>query len=223
MRKLYYDPASTVCRPIMLFLLEHELEVELVHVCLTTGENRADWYAKVNPNRLVPALEEDGFVLTESATILRYLAQIVDSPAYPCDLRARARVDEALDWFNTGFYRDHGYGMVYPQIFPHYRPPGAPVGKIFDWHAARALARFDVLNDHMIGDTGTWVAGDTFTIADMFGAALVTLGDMIGLSLAAYPNVRRWLAAVQARPSWSEANAAFYGWRSAVRAEARAA
>ena len=33
-------------------------------------------------------------------------------------LRKRARVNQMMDWFNTGLYRDFGYGFVYPQIFP---------------------------------------------------------------------------------------------------------
>jgi glutathione S-transferase len=205
-----------------MFLLEHDLDVELVHVDLTLGDHRSDWYSAVNPNRLVPAFDEDGFLLTESATILRYLATLAASPAYPAEPRARARVDEALDWFNTGFYRDHGYGCVYPQILPHYRIHEAQLGRMLDWHSERARLRLQVLNDHMIGD-GSWVAGDEFSIADMFGAALVTVGDMIDFDLSPYPNVRRWLAAVEARPSWAQANAAFYGWRSAVRAQAKAA
>ena len=72
-----------------------------------------------------------------------------------------------------------------------------------------------MLNDHMIGD-GLWVAG-AFSIADYFGAALVTMGEMVGFDLTPWPNVRRWLAAME-RPGWAAANAAFYGWRSAVRA-----
>lgn len=222
MRKLYHDPASTVSRPLIQFLVEHDLDIELVHVDLSRGDHHADWYGAINPNRLVPTLEEDGFVLTESATILRYLADVAGSSAYPADLRARARVDEALDWFNTGFYRDYGYGMVYPQILPHTRMPGAGIAEITAWYHDRACRRLEILDDHMIGE-GTWVAGDRFTIADMFGAALVTVGDMVGFDLQPYPNVRRWLAAVQARPSWDAANAAFYGWRSAMRGDRRAA
>jgi len=223
MRKLYYDPASTVSRPIMIFLLEHALPVELVHVSLAQAEQRSDDFARVNPNRAVPVLEEDGFVLTESATILRYLAEVTESPCYPRDLRARARVDEALDWFNTGFYRDHGYGIVYPQILPHYRIHEAQRGALLDWHRSKAEARLQVLNDRMIGDFGTWVAGDGFSIADMFGAALATVGDLVGFDLTPWPNVRRWLAAVQARPSWHKANAAFHAWRSAIQAQSKAA
>jgi glutathione S-transferase len=215
--RLYYDPASTVCRPILLFLADHDFSVELVHVDLMTRENRADWFARVNPNCTVPALVDDGFSLTESATILRYLADLAGSRTYPAEARARARVDEALDWFNTGFYRDHGYGLVYPQILPHYAALAGD--RTLAFHGERAAARLAVLDRHMIGDR-PFVAGDAVTIADYFGASLVTMGDMIGYELSPYPNVRRWLATMAARPGWDDANAAFYGWRSAVRAAA---
>jgi glutathione S-transferase len=219
--KLYYDPASTVCRPLAMFLLEHDLDVTLVHVDLTVGDHRADWYAEVNPNRTVPALVDGDFRLLESATILRYLAELANSATYPRELRSRARIDEALDWFNTGFYRDHGYGVVYPQILPDYLVDASQTGTLLDWHRGRAEMRLKVLNDHMIGD-GHWVAGE-FSIADYFGGSLVTMGEMVGFDLSPYPAVERWLDALRARPSWPEANAAFYGWRSAVRAQALAA
>lgn len=223
MRKLYLDPSSTVCRPIALFLAEHDLPLERVHISLAAGAHRADWFGEVNPNRLVPVLEEDGFVLTEAAAILRYLAGVKSSRAYPEDLRARARVDEALDWFNTGFYRDFGYGLVYPQILPHYQIHQAQRRELLAWHRGRAEAKLQVLNDHMIGDTGTWVAGDEHSIADMYGAPLVTIGELIGFSFEPWPNVRRWLAAIASRPSWAEANAAFEGWRDMLRTPARRA
>jgi glutathione S-transferase len=215
--KLYYDPASTVCRPILLFLADHALPVELVHVDLMTAEHLADWFAELNPNRQVPLLVDGGFRLSESAAILRYLAQLAGSPAYPAEARARARVDEALDWFNTGFCRDYGYGLVYSQILPQYAALGAP--ELVAWHRERAAARLRVLNDHMIGD-GSFVAGAELSIADYFGAAIATMGDMVDFDFEPYPNVRRWLATMEARPGWAEANAAFYGWRSAIRAAA---
>ena len=64
-------------------------------------------------------LEDGDFRLTESAAILRYLAEKTGSPAYPKDLKQRARVNELMDWFNSNFYRDWGYGLIYPQLFPH--------------------------------------------------------------------------------------------------------
>ena len=215
--KLYYDPISTVCRPILLFLADHDLPVELVHVDLATRENRSDRYLEVNPNGTVPALVDGGFGLTESASILRYLADLVGSAVYPAEPRARAKVDEALDWFNTGFYRDHGYGLVYPRILPHYSALASDAALAF--HAERAARRLEVLDREMIGERA-FVAGDAISLGDYFGVSLVTMGEMIGYDLSPYPNVCRWLATMEARPGWAEANAAFYGWQSAVRAAA---
>lgn len=218
--KFYHNAASTVCRPIMLFLHDHPIEMECVHVDLMTGEHKSDWFRQINPNGQVPTLADGEFKITESATILRYLADLAESPTYPKDARARAKVDEALDWFNTGFYRDHGYGIVYPQIFPQYCVHSAQKSELLAWYQERAASRLQVLNDSMIGD-GDWVAG-SFSIADYFGASLVTLGEVIDFDLTPWPNIRRWLSAMKARSGWGEANAGFYGWRSAMRATAMA-
>jgi glutathione S-transferase len=50
------------------------------------------------------------------------------------------------------------------------------------------------------------------TIADYFGAAMLTLGEVIHLDYSAYPNIRRWLAAMKARPGWQRANEGFYAY-----------
>ena len=65
MMKLYYDPASTVCRPIAMFLLEHPLDVELVPVQLQLGEHLSDAFRAINPNRQVPALVDAIFTLAD--------------------------------------------------------------------------------------------------------------------------------------------------------------
>jgi glutathione S-transferase len=68
---------------------------------------------------LVPPLEDGDLRLTESSAILKYLADKIDSPAYPKDPNLRAKVNEMMDWINANFYRDFGYGLCYPQLFPH--------------------------------------------------------------------------------------------------------
>ena len=87
-------------------------------VDLFTGEQYQSPFEKINPSHQVPVLEDGDFRLTESSAILKYLADKAGSPAYPKDPRQRARVNERMDWFNTGFYRDFSYGFLYPQIFP---------------------------------------------------------------------------------------------------------
>ena len=131
--KLYQHPASTTCRPLLMFIAEHGLPIELQVVDLFTGEHLGDTYAAVNPSRLVPTLKDGEFLLTESSAILKYLADKFDTPDYPKNLQARARVNERMDWVNTQLSRDLAYGTVYAQIFPHHRRPArarapAPTG-----------------------------------------------------------------------------------------------
>jgi glutathione S-transferase len=119
--KLYVFHGSAACRSVQLFMAEAGIVYEPVVVDVLSGEQFEGPYAELNPSSLVPTLDDDGFVLTESSAILKYLADKVNSPAYPNDLRKRAKVNEVMDWFNTQFYREYGYSFVYPQTFSIHR------------------------------------------------------------------------------------------------------
>ena len=99
--KLYFHPASTTSRPVLLFAAEAGIALDQQVVDLFTGEHYQPPYEAVNPNHLVPALEDGSFRLTESSAILKYLADKTHSPLYPKDLQQRARVNERMDWINT--------------------------------------------------------------------------------------------------------------------------
>ena len=92
--RLYYHPASTTSRMIMLFASEEGIDLDYKVVDLFTGEHLKPDYAAINPNCMVPALHDGDFRLTESSAILKYLADKVGSLAYPQDLKERARVNE---------------------------------------------------------------------------------------------------------------------------------
>jgi len=112
--KLYYHPVSTTSRPVVLFAQENNLPVEMQVIDLMKGEHVQPAYAAINPSKLVPVLEDGEFRLTESSAILKYLAEKSNSPTYPKELQARARVNERMDWINTQLCRDLAYGLVYP-------------------------------------------------------------------------------------------------------------
>jgi glutathione S-transferase len=214
--KLYYHPVSTTSRPILLFAAESGIQLELQVVDLMTGEHLGADYTKINPNQQVPVLEDGDFRLTESSSILKYLADKIDSPAYPKDLKARARVNEAMDWLNANLYRDYGYGLVYPQTFPHHkRPDDAVQAGTVKWAQEKSKRWLQIMNDHWIGPKKTWLCGDSVTLADYFGAPIITIGEVIGSDFAQYPNVARWLKAVKELPSWPKVNEAFEGLKGA--------
>jgi glutathione S-transferase len=209
--KLYYHPASTACRPILHFAAESGIELDLQLVDLFKGEHLQEPYCAINPSRCVPLLEDGDFRLGESSAILKYLAEGVRSLAYPADLKARARVNERMDWFNTGFYRDFGYGLIYTQIFPHLRHQDERVqAAVIAASRERAKNWLGVLDQHLIGPDRAYVCGNEITIADYFGAAIVTTGEIIRLDFSGYPNMRRWLERVKASAHWSRVNESFY-------------
>jgi glutathione S-transferase len=85
--KVYYHPASTTSRIVMLYAGEEAPEIEFQVVDLFTGEHMKPPYSTMNPSCLVPMLEDGDFRLTESSSILKYLADKKGSPSYPKDLR----------------------------------------------------------------------------------------------------------------------------------------
>jgi glutathione S-transferase len=219
--KLYYHPVSTVSRPILLFAADNGIALDYQVVDLLTGEHLKEPYASINPSRLVPVLEDGDFRLTESSAILKYLADKFDSPAYPKDLKRRARVNEMMDWLNTGFYRDFGYGLVYPQIFAHHkRRSEEGNAATVEWGKEKSKFWLHVLDERLLGSGKKYLCGDDITIADYLGAGMVSLSELIGCNIAAYPNLSRWYNAMKARPNWAKANEVFYGYAGSLKGKA---
>jgi len=217
--KLYMHPVSMTSRPVRLFMAEKGIKAEEEVVDLMTGAHFQEPYASINPNKLVPMLEDDGFKLTESSAILKYLADKFNlANYYPKDLKQRARVNEMMDWFNTGFYRDYAYNVVYPQIYPHHKRPTEEAQKhTIEWGKGLTKKWLKTLNDVWLGKGNKFLTGDQMTIADFFGAALLTSGHVIRNEFKDYPNVVAWLKRVEALPSWKKINEAVDGFRDYVK------
>lgn len=216
--KLHMHPVSMTSRPIRLFCAENGIDLEEIVIDILQGEHMRPPYSDFNPNKLVPVLEDGDMVLTESSAILKYLADKIDSPAYPKDLKARAKVNEAMDWINTNFYRDYGYGWIYPQVFPnHKRPDDTVQAATIAWGKERALGWLQILNDHMIGPDRAYLCGNEITIADYFGICILTLGEVIRIDFSGFPNIARWLANMKSLKSWPEINEALYGLQGMVK------
>jgi glutathione S-transferase len=216
--KIYYHPVSTTSRPLMLFAQDQGLDVEFQLVDLMKGEHVQPPFSTMNPNRLVPVLEDGDFRLTESSAILKYLAEKSNSPTYPKDLKERARVNEVMDWTATQLSRDFAYGLIYPQIFPsHKRQTDEHQKATLAWAKERAQGWLKVLDEHIIGPNRRYLAGDKLTIADYYGAAFVGLGEAIRCDFKAYPNVTRWLGEMKQLKSWNKVHEIFYGFAGSMK------
>lgn len=215
--KLYMHPVSTTCRPILLFAAEEGIDLEQQFVDIMAGEQFKPEFRAVNPNGLVPVLEDGAFRLTESSAILKYIAEKTGSAAYPADLQARARVNEVMDWFNTNFYRSFGYGLCYAQVLDWFKLPHEDAQRhALETAKQRSGQCLQVLSDHILGDR-PYLCGDRITIADYFAAGILSLGDVVGCTFAGHPKVVRWYERMKSLRHWQPANAGLDSWAAAMR------
>ncbi|MGA7973061.1 MAG: glutathione S-transferase family protein [Pseudolabrys sp.] len=218
--KLYMHPVSMTSRPVRLFVADNNIPMNEEVVDLMTGAHMQPPYSDINPNCLVPMLEDGDLKLTESSAILKYLADKIDSPAYPKDLKARAKVNEMMDWINTNFYRDWGYNLCYPQIFPHVkRRSDEAQAATLEFGKENSKRWLKVLNDYWLGPNKPYLCGDDITIADYFAAGIVTLGEVIGVDFSPYPNVKAWIARMKKLPNWDKVNEVFNGLVESVKGQ----
>jgi len=216
--QLYYHPASTTSRIVQHFAMDQGIDLDYKVVDLFTGEHLKPDFAKINPNCLVPVLEDGDFRLTECSAILKYLADKAGSPAYPKDLKARARVNEMMDWFNSNIYKDFAYGLIYPQTFPHHkRPSDAVQSGTLDWAKQKTQGSLKILDQSLIGPNKAYLCGDKITLADYMGVEMIALGGLIRSNYAAYPNLERWLRNMKALKSWSKVHEVIDGFAGSLK------
>lgn len=206
--KLYCDPISTTSRPVLMFIADQGLDVEIVKVDLMAGGHQDPEYLALNPNGIVPFLVDGDFALGESMAILKYLAIRSDSTAYPQGLQAQLKVDEALAWFATQFHEYFCVMVCYPNMgVPHGMSP-AQLTDLMAYGREKAPRWLEVLDRCMLKEQ-PYVCGDQVTLADYQGLSFVLLGGLAAYDFSPYPNIQAWIARMKSRPSYAPTFAAF--------------
>lgn len=206
--KLYCDPISTTSRPVLMFIAEQGLDVEIVKVDLMAGGHQDPEYLALNPNGIVPYLVDGDFHLGESAAILKYLAIRSHSTAYPEHLRAQMKVDEVVSWLSTQFHEYFCVMVCYPALGVPHGMPTHQHQELMAYGREHAPRWLKVLDQHMLADQ-PYLCGDRVSIADYLGLSFVLLGGLVSFDFSPYPNIEAWVARMQARPSYVPTYAAF--------------
>jgi glutathione S-transferase len=212
--KLYQLPLSDACRPVLLFAAEEGIALQMEIVDLLAGDQLTERFLAINPNGAVPVLDDDSFRLTEGSTILKYLADRVGSSFYPREARARARVNERMDWFNTGFHREFCMGLVWPQVMPdrYGWADAAMQAAALQRAETRSRRYLDVLEGHWLPQEAAYLGGVAPDLSDCLGACYVSTGALVGFDLSPWPRVPAWLSAMRGRDAWHLSNEPFESW-----------
>ncbi|CAG2101742.1 unnamed protein product [Medioppia subpectinata] len=141
----------------------------------------------LNPNKAVPVVVDDGFVLWESRAIMQYLCNryAPDSTLYPTDPKQRALVDRALN-FDYGIAVHIGY-FIGTKLIMNMEPAA---DKLAGLHASLKIL------DQLIG-ANRYLVGNQLTIADLSQLSLNAYLDIIGIDVTPYANYQRWLAGLR--------------------------
>jgi len=181
---------------VLIALEELGLPYDLKPVNVRKGEQKTEAFFALNPNGKVPVLVDDGFILTESAAILVYLAEKTGK-LLPQDSVSRARVFEQLFFHASGLSPAFGNAGFFKRSSPEPQPIAEAR---FTTEAERLLGLLDVKLALQL-----FVAGEEFTIADIAHFGWMWRIQFPGLTLEGRPNLSRWYEAVAARPAVQQA------------------
>ena len=183
---------------VTLFLEEAGLEYRINPINIGKGEQFDAAFLRISPNNRIPAIVDhapiDGgrpISVFESGAILLYLAGKTGQ-FLPKDLRGQV---ETLEWL---MWQMGGLGPMAGQNhhFAHYAPDKLPYA--IDRYVRETSRLYGVLNKRLAGRD--FIVGKQYTIADMAAYPWI-VPERQGQDMADFPNLRRWHAAIRARPA----------------------
>lgn len=200
--RLYHHPLSSNSRRAALAVSHLGLPAELIKIDLERGEQRSPQFLALNPNGMVPVLEDNGFILTESHAIMLYLADMAPGhAAYPEDARARADIHRWVFW-NAQHFQPTVSIFVWENLIKGMIGQGAADPAQIR-RGEDLLERYAPVLDGHLADR-RWVCGDSVTLADLALGATLLAAAPANVPLAPYGDLLAWFARVQALEAWRE-------------------
>jgi glutathione S-transferase len=204
MIKIWGRNTSANVQKVMWAVEEIGLPHERIDIGGPFGQNREPAYLAMNPNGLVPTLEEeDGFLLWESNAIVRYLAAKHDSGVLePADPHARARANAWMDW---------QLSVLGPAITPLFiglirTPPEKRNPAVIEESKKKTTEAIVILDAALA--KSAYVAGNAFSYGDIPPAVMANRYRQLLPERPALPHFERWFAAIAARPGFRDQVAA---------------
>ena len=183
-----------------IMLEEVGLPYEVKPIRLDQGEQKQDWFLKINPNGRIPAIvdrDEGDFGVFESGAILIYLAEKTGR-LLPADLRGRSSV---LQWL---MFQMSGVGPMQGQanVFFRYAPEKIPFA--IERYQRETRRLYEILDGALT--EREYLAGD-YSIADVATWPWARIHGWAGVEIDGLPNLQRWLERVGERPAVAK------GWK----------
>jgi glutathione S-transferase len=200
MMKLYYHPMSHNSRRARAVALHVGAAHEPVVVDVTQGAHKKPEYLAINPNGMIPTLDDDGFTLGESTAIGVYLAEKTKNEVLPTELKARAQVFSWLSWDQCN-WNPACSTVIFERVFKKFFGGAEDEAAV-----ASALEKFKkhaAVLDAQLGKSD-FIVGNKVTLADFAVASALTMAAPAKLPVEDYKNISRWFEKMNTVPGWKE-------------------
>lgn len=199
MRHLYHYWFCPLSRKIRLAMLEKSMEFELI---LELPWKRRHEYLILNPAGTVPLLvEEDGATITGANPIAEYIEETIPEPSFLGETPVeRAEVRRLIDWFDVKFNQEVTDLFITERVTKRYLKRGNTEASVIRYASQNIKHHLQYIE--YLSDRRNWLAGNSFSYADISAAAHISCVDYFGdVPWENFQTAREWYARVKSRPS----------------------
>lgn len=202
MRVLHHHELYASSRIIRLVMAERGI------VCLPKSEqpwDRVEEFLRLNPAGDVPVLmTEDGEAICGASVIAEYLEEIEDkTPLIWGSASERAEIRRLMDWFEGKFMREVGAPLLNERFIKRFVDEGQPSSVVIRAAMTNLHIHLDYLD--WLTEQDNWLAGRKMSLADLAGAAHLSVLDYFGdIDWDRHLETKNWYAKMKSRPSFRE-------------------
>jgi glutathione S-transferase len=188
MLKIYGSDLSTPVSKVRFTAHALDLDYEYIQVNLRKGEHRTEDFMKLHPAGKIPVVDDDGFIVFESETIIRYLAIKHNSSLFPQDIKQRTEVDQWMSFANI-----HVGGAMFKILFNRVFAPirNIPVDENALIDGVKFLDRFLPVVEKRLA-IFPYLAGDNFSLADISLLSALDPVEVGQIGLSSYEALTNW-------------------------------
>lgn len=199
MLKIWGRANSINVQKVLWCCAETGVTFERIDAGMQFGVNSTPEYKAMNPNGLVPLINDDGFVLWESQAIVRYLARKHGlGTLCPADPQVAADADRWMEWYSTTLW-NHMKPIFW--ILIRTPPEKRNMAEVED--NRQKLAGYLAMADAHLAKN-TYLAGSSFTMGDIPLAVLCQRWFNVPIARPALPQLERWFRTVSARAGFQK-------------------
>ncbi len=200
----YFRSSASYRVRIALELKNLKYEYKGIHLLNEGGQQKSDFFTKLNPMKHVPALVHGNLILSESMAIIKYLDDIENTPRlFPTDISAEAKILQVCELINSGIQP-----LQNLKVLQHLESLGIDKDGQKAWVVKWATSGLSALDQILESTSGSHCFGDEWTAADCFLIPQIFSVLRFGVDPQAFKTIYKIYSTLENHPAVQRAHPA---------------